>query len=43
MQCMFSTPLKSKKGIQTPRREMKIIEANFKGLMERIKNRENEK
>ena len=34
---------KSKKGIQTPRREMKIIEANFKGLMERIKNRENEK
>lgn len=28
---------KSKRGIRTPRREMEIIEANFKRLMERIK------
>ena len=34
---------KSKRGIQTPRREMKIIEANFKGLIEYIKNREGAK
>ena len=30
---------KSKKGIQTPRREMRIIEANFKRLVEYMKNR----
>ena len=30
---------KSKRGIQTPRREMRIIEANFKRLVEYMKNR----
>lgn len=31
---------KSKRGIQTPRREMRIIEANFRGLVEHMKNQE---
>lgn len=31
---------KSKRGIQTPRREMRIIEANFRGLAEHMKNQE---
>jgi len=31
---------KSKKGIRTPQREMRIIEVNLRGLMEYVKNRE---
>ena len=31
---------KSKRGIQTPLREKKVIEANFKGLVEHMKNQE---
>ena len=31
---------KSKRGIQTPRREMRIIEANLRGLAEHMKNQE---
>ena len=31
---------KSKRGIRTPRREMRIIEANLRGLMEYMKNQE---
>ena len=31
---------KSKRGIRTPRREMRIVEANLRGLMEYMKNRE---
>ena len=34
---------KSKRGIRTPRREMRIIEANLRGLMEYIKNRKGAK
>ena len=34
---------KSKRGIRTPRREMRIIEANLRGLMEFIKNRKGAK
>ncbi len=34
---------KSKRGIRTPLREMRIIEANFKGLIEYIKDREGAK
>ena len=34
---------KSKRGIQTPRREMRIIEANFRGLIEYIKQRKGAK
>jgi len=31
---------KSKRGIRTPRREMRIIEANLRGLIEYMKNQE---
>ena len=34
---------KSKRGIRTPLREMRIIEANLRGLMEYIKNRKGAK
>ena len=34
---------KSKRGIRTPRRDMKIVEANLRGLIEYIKKREGAK
>ncbi|MDE0331945.1 MAG: type II toxin-antitoxin system RelE/ParE family toxin [Nitrospinae bacterium] len=34
---------KSKRGIRTPRREMRVVEANLRGLIEYIKNRKGAK